>query len=157
MAFPDFFIIGAPKAGTSALHAALARHPQLFMSEVKEPKFFLCDGPPPRDGGPGDAHSYREWIWRQVDYERLFANAPPGTLCGESTPFYLADAVAQQRIRRVVPGAKLIAILRDPVDRPIRTGPICGPMASKRSKTSSLPAARRSVAPRQVGPPSGAT
>lgn len=117
MAFPDFFIIGAPKAGTSALHAALARHPELFMSAVKEPKFFLCDGPPPRQGGPGDAHSYREWIWRQEDYEQLFDKAPPGRLCGESTPFYLADTAAHERIHSVVPHAKLIAVLRDPVDR----------------------------------------
>jgi hypothetical protein len=55
MALPDFFIAGAPKAGTTALHAALARHPALFMSAVKEPKFFLTDGPPPARGGPGDA------------------------------------------------------------------------------------------------------
>jgi hypothetical protein len=53
MALPDFFIAGAPKAGTTALHAALARHPSLYMSAVKEPKFFLTDGPPPTKGGPG--------------------------------------------------------------------------------------------------------
>ena len=44
---PDFLVIGAPKAGTTALHVALARHPGLYMSPVKEPKFFLTDGPPP--------------------------------------------------------------------------------------------------------------
>jgi hypothetical protein len=115
--YPDFFVIGAPKAGTTALHAALAQHPDLFMSPVKEPKFFLCDGPPPSQGGPGDAHSYREWIWRPDDYERLFAAAPAGTLRGESTPFYLADRRALQRMRDTVPDARLVAILRDPVDR----------------------------------------
>jgi hypothetical protein len=100
------------------LHAALAAHPELFMSRVKEPKFFLCDGkPPPKHGGPGDAHSYREWIWRMQDYEALFADAPAGTLRGESTPFYLFDAAAHERIRRLIPQAKLIVILRDPVDR----------------------------------------
>src|SRR5580698_10699934 len=99
MALPDFFVIGAPKAGTSALHAVLAAHPQLYMSAVKEPKFFLCDGPPPRHGGPGDPHSYREWIWRRSDYEKLFIDAPDGALCGESTPFYLADPEAIERIR----------------------------------------------------------
>ena len=66
MALPDFLVIGAPKAGTTALHAALARHPQLYMSPVKEPKYFLCDGAPPRaHRGPGDAHSAQEWIWRR--------------------------------------------------------------------------------------------
>src|ERR1700722_3850005 len=117
MSLPDFFIVGAPKAGTTALHGALARHPQLFLSPVKEPKFFLCDGPPPNQGGPGDAHSYREWIWRPDDYERLFAPAPAGALRGESTPFYLADPPALKRIRTRVPEARLIAVLRDPVDR----------------------------------------
>ena len=106
-----------PRPGTTALHAALARHPQLFMSPVKEPKFFLCDGPPPTTAGPGDAHSYREWIWRPEEYERLFDGAPPGTLRGESTPFYLSDPAAHQRIHRAVPDARLIVILRDPVDR----------------------------------------
>ncbi len=115
---PDFFIIGAPKAGTTALHVALAGHPELFLSKVKEPKFYLCDEhPPPGSGGPGDAHSYREWVWRRSDYEALFADAPEGTLRGESTPFYLSDFAAQQRIREELPAAKLIAVLRDPVDR----------------------------------------
>jgi hypothetical protein len=117
VSLPDFFVIGAPKAGTTALHAALAQHPGLFMSPVKEPKFFLCDGPPPDHGGPGDAHSYREWIWRPEEYERLFDCAPAGTLRGESTPFYLADFAAQERIHRAVPDARLVVILRDPVDR----------------------------------------
>lgn len=118
MAMPDFFVIGVPKAGTTALHVALAQHPQLFMSRVKEPKFFMCDGPPPtRGGGPGDAKSLRERIWRREDYEALFADAPAGTLRGESTPFYLYDRHAQQRLRDAVPDARLIALLRDPVDR----------------------------------------
>jgi hypothetical protein len=118
MALPDFFVIGAPKAGTTALHAALSEHPGLFLSPVKEPKFFLCDGAPPREGrGPGDAHSYREWIWDRQRYERLFDGAPPGTRRGESTPLYLADPVALGRIHRAVPHARLIVVLRDPVDR----------------------------------------
>jgi hypothetical protein len=117
VALPDFFIIGAPKAGTTALHVALAQHPHLYMSPVKEPKFFLCDGPPPDRGGPGDAHSYREWVWRREDYERLFDAAPAGSLRGESTPFYLADPAAHRRIHEQVPAARLIVILRDPVDR----------------------------------------
>jgi Sulfotransferase family len=118
VALPDFLVIGAPKSGTTALHAALARHPGLYLSAVKEPKFFLSDGPPPdRGGGPGDVQTYREHIWRQADYEALFAPAPAGALCGESTPFYLHDLQAQRRIRGLIPGARLIVILRDPVER----------------------------------------
>ncbi|MEV0590025.1 sulfotransferase family protein [Nonomuraea cavernae] len=114
---PDFLIIGVPKAGTTALHAALHRHPDLFLSPVKEPKHFLTDGPPPTTGGPGDAETYREHVWRRTDYEKLFTVAPPGTLTGEATPFYLYDLAAQRRIREAVPHARLIVILRDPVER----------------------------------------
>lgn len=117
MALPDFFVAGAPKAGTTALHAALAQHRALYMSAVKEPKFFLTDGPPPTQGGPGDAKTYREHIWRRPDYEGLFDPAPPGTLRGESTPFYVYSQDAQRRIRELVPAARLIVILRDPVER----------------------------------------
>ncbi len=117
MALPDFFVAGAPKAGTTALHAALARHPSLYLSPVKEPKFFLTDGPPPTQGGPGDAKTYREHTWKRPDYEKLFDAAPTGALRGESTPFYLYDGEAQLRIRALVPHARLIAVLRDPIER----------------------------------------
>ena len=115
---PDFLLLGAPKCGTSALHAALARHPGLYLSEPKEPKFFLTDGPPPRTGGgPGDVATWGEHVWRRTDYEALFAAAPPGARCGESTVFYLYDLAAQLRIRELLPAARLIAVLRDPVER----------------------------------------
>jgi hypothetical protein len=120
MALPDVLIIGAPKAGSTALHEALAPHPQLFLSNPKEPKFFLCDGaPPPRSGqrGPGDAHSAQEWVWRRDEYEALFDDAPAGALTGESTPFYLWDKQSHLRIKELIPDVKLIVVVRDPIDR----------------------------------------
>ncbi|WP_045746914.1 sulfotransferase family protein [Actinoplanes rectilineatus] len=117
MPLPDFLIAGVPKAGTTALHAALTRHPQLFLSPVKEPKFFLSDGAPPAFGGPGDVQTYQEHVWRRDDYEALFAPAPPGALRGEATPFYLYDLKAHDRIQALVPDVKMIVLLRDPVDR----------------------------------------
>jgi hypothetical protein len=117
VALPDFFVAGAPKAGTTAIHAALAQHPQLYLSRIKEPKFFLTDGPPPVQGGPGDAKTYREHVWRRAEYEALFEAAPPGTLRGESTPFYLYRPDALQRIKALVPQARLIIVVRDPVER----------------------------------------
>jgi hypothetical protein len=117
MPLPDFFVAGVPKAGTTALYAALVRHPQLFLPTVKEPKFFLTDGPPPRHGGPGDIQTYGEHVWRRDEYEALFDPAPPGARRGEATPFYLYSLAAQERIAKLVPDARLILLLRDPVDR----------------------------------------
>ena len=115
---PDFLIIGAPKAGTTALHAALAQHPEVFVTDPKEPKFWLCDGaPPPHWRGPGDRHSQQEWIWREDDYAALFAGARPGQVRGESTPFYLWSRGAHRRIGEALPDVRLIAVVRDPVDR----------------------------------------
>ncbi|WP_336027206.1 sulfotransferase [Geodermatophilus sp. FMUSA9-8] len=117
---PQFVIAGAPKAGTTALHAALATHPGLYLSPVKEPKYYLTDGRPPprgRQRGPGDAHSAREWIWRREEYLALFDGAPAGTVRGESTPFYLHDRAAQRRLAADVPGVRVVAVVRDPVDR----------------------------------------
>jgi sulfotransferase family protein len=120
VALPDFLVVGAPKAGSTAVHQALVQHPQLFLSNPKEPKYFLTGGERPRrehQRGPGDAHSAREWVWQREKYERLFDPAPPNTLRGESTPFYLWDKNAHLRIHAAIPHAKLIAIIRDPVDR----------------------------------------
>ena len=95
MPLPDFLIAGVPKAGTTAL----VRHPDLFLPAVKEPKFFLSDGAPPATGGPGDVQAYQEHVWRRADYEALFDPAPPGTLRGEATPFYLYDRDAPRSPR----------------------------------------------------------
>jgi Sulfotransferase family len=118
VALPDFLVAGVPKAGTTALHAALSRHPGLYMSPVKEPKFFLTEGPPPaKGGGPGDALTYREHVWQRDRYEALFDAAPPGALRGESTPLYLYDQAALRRIRVLIPAVRLIVVVRDPVER----------------------------------------
>jgi hypothetical protein len=117
---PQFVIAGAPKAGTTALHAGLATHPRLFLSPVKEPKYYLTDGRPPprsRHRGPGDAHSAREWVWRRADYLALFDAAPTNAVRGESTPFYLYDRTAHSRLVGDVPDVKVVVVVRDPVDR----------------------------------------
>ncbi len=55
-------------------------------------------------------------MWRRADYEALFDAAPAGTLKGEATPFYLYDLDAQNRVRRFLPKARIIVMLRNPVD-----------------------------------------
>lgn len=115
---PDALIIGAPKAGTSALHTALAQHPQVYASRIKEPKYYMCtDAPPPAYRGPGDAHSQREWVWRDRDYQELFAGAADDALRLESTPFYLYLPHARRRLADELPQARFIVVIRDPVDR----------------------------------------
>lgn len=118
--WPDFFIAGAPKAGTTAMHAALIGVPEIALSRPKEPKYFLCGDLPPSRAehrGPGDSHSRQEWIWRKDDYQRLWQDVPDGVKRGESTPFYLSDPEAQRRIAEVNPCARFVVLLRDPVDR----------------------------------------
>ncbi len=120
MALPDFILIGAPKAGSTAVHSALVQHPDLYLCDPKEPKYFMTGGLPPdraHQRGPGDAHSAQEWIWDRRRYEALFDPAPAGKLRGECTPFYLWDTGSHERIAAAVPDAKLIAVIRDPVDR----------------------------------------
>src|SRR3978361_1657189 len=117
MALPDFLLVGAPKSGTTALHVALDAQPQLPMPAVKEPKFFLTDGPPPSGGGPGDDKTYAEYIWRQEDYEALWSHGGADQPRGASPTLSLQDPLAHERIAKLVPDAKLVAVLRDPVDR----------------------------------------
>ncbi len=118
IAQPDFLIIGAPKAGTTALHTALAGHPDVFVSDPKEPKYWLCDGaPPPAWCGPGDRHSQQEWIWRADQYAALFKGAAEDKVRGESTPFYLWSRGAHRRLAEALPAVRLIAVVRDPIDR----------------------------------------
>jgi hypothetical protein len=115
---PDFLVVGAPKAGTTALHAALAHHPDVFVSSPKEPKYWLCDeAPPPAWCGPGDKHSQQEWIWRPDQYFSLFAPARDDQVRGESTPFYLWSRGAHRRIAERLPRVRVVAVVRDPIDR----------------------------------------
>ncbi|MCB2112127.1 MAG: sulfotransferase [Parvularculaceae bacterium] len=105
MTLPDFIIIGAMKCGTSTLHAQLAAQPQFFMSEPKEPNFFSDDGVYARGEG-----------W----YRALFSNAPAGAIKGESSTHYTKLPTYPKTIERLaalIPNAKFIYVLRDPLDR----------------------------------------
>lgn len=97
---PSFLIIGAPRCGTTVLYEGLKRHPEVYMSPVKEPLFFCS-------GGMDQLEDYRE----------LFAGATTETMIGEASTLYLYSPEAPARIARCLPGVKLVAILRNPVDR----------------------------------------
>ena len=119
MPMPNFLVIGAAKSGTTAMFHALKQHPQIFMSPVKEPRFFALKGERPNYCGWGDEEFYnRRAVYRLHDYVRLF-NAVRGQIAlGEATTEYLerSDLTAAQ-IQRHIPHARLIAILRQPAER----------------------------------------
>jgi hypothetical protein len=101
---PDFFIAGASKCGTTALFEYLSSHPQVYMSRDKEPKFFCTDLK--TSGG----------VYTLDEYRALFASAPPNCLTGEATTLYLYSTVAIERVMAYNPNAKIIVMLRYPVD-----------------------------------------
>jgi hypothetical protein len=105
---PDFFIVGHEKCGTTALYRILRSHPQIYMPELKEPRFFTRDPDSPQDGaGP---------LPRTLDaYLALFAAAGAEQLAGEASPQYIRTPRAAARIAAVQPDARAIAILREPV------------------------------------------
>jgi hypothetical protein len=100
---PDFFIVGHPKCGTTALYEMLRRHPQIYMSDVKEPNFFNAEWRT-RDGS----------LETLDDYLSLFDAAKPGQRIGEASARYLASRNAATGIAAVQPAAQIIAILREP-------------------------------------------
>lgn len=102
---PNFFIVGAPKCGTTALYEYLRPHPNIFMSKVKEPHFFASDlGTYPR-------------IKTAQDYARLFAGCTEQHLgIGEASVYYLRSSMAIPNIRQFDPAAKIIAMFRNPID-----------------------------------------
>jgi hypothetical protein len=105
---PDFFIVGHPKCGTTALHQMLRTHPQIHMP-LKEPRFFAMELRSRfRRFGSGKLPATLE------EYLELFAGASPEQRVGEASPQYLRSQTAAERIARAQPDAKLIAILREP-------------------------------------------
>lgn len=100
---PEFLGIGAQRSGTTSLFTFLAEHPNVFPSFRKEVHFF-------------DIHHDRGESWYRSNFA-LARQLRPGYTTGEATPNYLAHSEAPQRAFDLVPEAKLIALLRDPVDR----------------------------------------
>lgn len=102
MKYPDFFIVGAPKCGTTSMCNYLDQHPDIFISNPKELNFFGADlTPPPRK------ITLEEYLSHFQDSQ--------AKICGEGTPFYLLSQAAGQEIKALNPDAKIIIMLRDPV------------------------------------------
>jgi hypothetical protein len=109
MTLPNFLIIGAAKAGTTSLYDWLRQHPDVFMPAFKEPKFFAWDG--------GQGRVPQVQVTSRAAYEALFDKAGDATAIGEASTLYLNHPRAPARVAEAIPAARLIASLRDPVER----------------------------------------
>lgn len=99
ISLPSFFVIGPPRTGTSWLHQVLKDHAHLPRA-TKETHFF-------------DKHFHRGLAWYRGHYDP----APPGKRMGEVAPTYFACEAARDRIARITPNAKVVCILRNPLER----------------------------------------
>jgi Sulfotransferase family len=106
---PDFFIVGQAKSGTTALYTMLKHHPQIYMPEVKEPRFLASDL---RDRFLIPATSTLPSTLEE--YLSLFAAAGPRQRAGEASPSSLSSRTAARAIADLQPAARIIAILREP-------------------------------------------
>lgn len=107
MKTPNFFIVGAPKCGTTALSEYLRQHSQIFVPSLKEPHFFATD-----------FHKFRPYyVQTEYEYLHLFAGArEEHTAVGEASVWYLYSSTAAQNIYEFNPQAHIIALLRNPVE-----------------------------------------
>ena len=109
MRSPDFFLVGAPKCGTTALYEMLGAHPEIFVSPIKEPDFFASD----IRASVVQKEAINDWS----QYLRLFNGAGPEQAVGEGSVSYLASRVAAAAIYKRNPHARILMVLRDPADR----------------------------------------
>jgi Sulfotransferase domain len=105
MRIPDFFIIGHAKSGTTALYEMLRAHPQIYMPDLKETRFFARELHP---------HSGPQHPGTLAEYAALFDSALPAQRTGEASPSYIRSHTAATEIAQLRPDARIIAILREP-------------------------------------------
>jgi hypothetical protein len=115
---PQFLVIGAARSGTTALYQYLAQNPRVFLTEPKEPHYFALAGTTPRFTGPGDRQTInRLAVTNRDDYRALYRHARPDQVRGEGSVSTMYYPEAIRLVRREAPDARLICMLRDPVDR----------------------------------------
>lgn len=116
--WPNFLIVGAAKAGTTALYHQLKKHPDIYMSPQKEMNFFALKDKILDFNGPGDMEGIHcTSITKQNDYQAFFSNLKGFKALGEVSPLYLYSPIAPKTIHTLIPDAKIIIVLRNPVYR----------------------------------------
>lgn len=109
--WPNFFIAGVPKAGTSSLYSHLEQHPELYLSPVKEPHFFSQIRPKP------ELRAFFKHVSKASDYQALFTAGTEYDLRGEASTSYFWDQQAPFRIRETISNPRFIILLREPIAR----------------------------------------
>lgn len=109
--WPNFFLVGAAKAGTTSAYAYLSQHPQVFFPRIKEPHYFTQVRP------SREQRFFVEAVNDPAEYLRLFRSTHGFDVVGDASPSYLWHPEVPHRIRARVPEAKIAIILRDPVER----------------------------------------
>lgn len=111
----DFVIVGQPKSGTTALAQFLAEHPDVCMSVPKEPGYFATDLIAESDAYHEGKQKYFS-VRSKGDFNKLFQHSRPGQVCGEASTIYLYSQSAAENIYQHNPEAKIIIMLRNPID-----------------------------------------
>lgn len=109
MTLPNFLIIGAPRCATTSLYHYLGSHPEIFMSPIKEPRYFIY----------ADIPTDIQAITSLEDYKKLFSGVENERMIGEATPTYIGRPNVPQKIKALIPDCKMIVTLRNPVERTI--------------------------------------
>ncbi|AWW30605.1 hypothetical protein DN752_10990 [Echinicola strongylocentroti] len=113
----NLFVVGAAKCGTTSLHEYLNHHPEIWMSDVKEPHYFSGVGTLLHDNTSEKARKHTTLIKEEGAYHALFKDGQSHLYRGESSPSYLWDPSAAKKIAEYNPQSKIIILLRDPVKR----------------------------------------
>lgn len=118
MTLPNFLVIGAMKSGTTSLYYYLRQHPRIYLNpKLKEHRFFCYEGQATPFRGPGDEAGFRSAITNIEDYRACFDGVATESAVGEISAEYLYIPGTAECIQSYIAQAKLIAILRNPVDR----------------------------------------
>jgi hypothetical protein len=118
MVMPNFLIIGPARCATDALYSYLKQHPQVYMSPIKETNFFVFYGKSIEYCGPGDQEALQDcYVPNLAAYQAQFSGATDAAAIGEASPWYIYCPEVPGRIQHHLPDVKMIAMIRNPVDR----------------------------------------
>jgi hypothetical protein len=116
--FPNFILAGPGKAGTTAIYFMLRQHPQIFLPDVKEPRFLAYENEPPQYTGPIIDKLFNDsTITNLEDYVKLYSNTGGAAAVGDASPIYMHIPRSVETTMKYIPDAKIIILLRHPAER----------------------------------------